>query len=226
MRYAVAQLVFLVVGLAACEGPSPTELTGNDSPLFASGEATAGEAVCHLRDGPMLGQVMTVNPNALPDHLSHGDCRVSSGLKGESCSCPIRIEADIDGRSQLILSPGSAQWHHYDYAAPGRLVDVGFCGRPQMTLPTIIDGIEWYPEWPDAPTEENRDCNCLSDSYEGIERRIPPGDLTPVLQRIQHRWPPAIVQYPTEANGYTTIIEFNDNGYNCAATYVVELSFE
>ena len=225
MRWRIPLVVVLVAFVAvSCDQQPPTAVSDDAAPLFAQGGHSAKQLICHLTDAPRLGTVKSISVNALPEHMAHGDCSAPEGTPGEACGCPIRIEADIDGRSHLILSPGSAQWHHYDYAAPGRLVEVD-CGRPQMTLPTIIDGIEWYPEWPDVPTEENRNCNCLSDTYEGIERRIPPAALTPVLNSIQYRWLPAIVQQPTAANGYTTIIEFDDNGFSCADTYIVELSF-
>jgi hypothetical protein len=136
----------------------------------------------------------------------------------------IRIEADIDGRSQLILSGKTAQWHHFDYAAPGRL-DTEFYSCPAVSEPTIINKDEWYPVWPDDPTPENRDCNCSSDLYEGVRPPVPSSDLTPVLNAIQYRWLPQIVQNPSAANGYTTIIEFDDNGFSCADTYIVEVSF-
>src|SRR5512136_271110 len=67
----------------------------------------------------------------------------------------IEIRADIDGRSQLILRGNTAQWHHFDAAAPGRQLFTNF--------PTTINGVDWYPIWPDKPDAENRECYCFSD---------------------------------------------------------------
>src|SRR5438874_2026299 len=47
------------------------------------------------------------------------------------------LRAWIDGRSDLILTGGSAHWHHFDYAAPGRLGGSDF--------PTYLDGVSWLP---------------------------------------------------------------------------------
>lgn len=47
----------------------------------------------------------------------------------------IRVQAWVDGRSQLVLQGDTARWHHFDYAAPGRL---GFANAP-----TTIDGVDW-----------------------------------------------------------------------------------
>ncbi|MBI4641246.1 MAG: hypothetical protein HY731_11160 [Candidatus Tectomicrobia bacterium] len=49
----------------------------------------------------------------------------------------LRVQAHIDGRSRLILRANTAQWHHLDFAAPGRH---GF-----VNLPTIINGVQWFP---------------------------------------------------------------------------------
>src|SRR4051812_24476594 len=54
----------------------------------------------------------------------------------------LRIEAWIDGRSDLIVVGNTAHWHHYDYAAPGREMFVN--------KPTLFDGVEWFPVWPNT----------------------------------------------------------------------------
>ena len=77
----------------------------------------------------------------------------------------ITIEALIDGRSQLILQSNTAQWFHIDFAAPGRHDDGNNGGRFE---PTVINGVEWLPVWPDEPDSENRNCNCFSDVFEGV----------------------------------------------------------
>jgi len=221
-----SSLTFLAaIAIVACGGDVPTdEGVGTESGQVLSQAGTV--QICHLTDGPLYGRVRVVNENAMSEHWSHGDCMADGALPGDACGCPIRIEAEIDGRSRLILSGETAQWHHLDYAAPGRLdSETNDCPNDPPPLPTIINGDEWYPVWPDVPDAENRNCDCTSDVYEGLGRRLPQTEMTPVLNTIQYRWRPAIVQYPNASNGYTTIIEFDDNGFTCAADYVVELNF-
>lgn len=67
------------------------------------------------------------------------------------------IEAYIDGRSELALTgygSGLMRWQHFEWAAPGRLNGA--------FLPTRVGPQSWYPDWPDEPDSENRDCYCYS----------------------------------------------------------------
>jgi len=67
------------------------------------------------------------------------------------------VEAYIDGRSTLSISgfgSGLLRWEHFDWAAPGRLGGA--------FLPTRVGRVNWYPDWPDDPDSENRDCHCAS----------------------------------------------------------------
>ena len=75
------------------------------------------------------------------------------------------VIAHIDGRSQLVIRGNSVQWLHLDNAAPGR--------EDIVTFPTIINGTSWKPEWPDEPTGENHDCQCVSSSFKGLEPPLP-----------------------------------------------------
>jgi hypothetical protein len=86
----------------------------------------------------------------------------------------IEIHADIDGRSQLILHGDTAQWHHFDFAAPGRQLFTNY--------PTTINDVDWYPNWPDVPDAENRDCNCFSDVFAGV---VPPLPAQPMEIDLQ-----------------------------------------
>ena len=233
MRVTSGMLLAMAAMLIAGCSEVPTDSdSSRASAAFDVSASAANQQICHLTNAtdlvsstPWPGNIIRVNEAALPAHLSHGDCTVREGAPGETCGCPIRIEADIDGRSQLILRGNTAQWHHIDFAAPGRLEDPSFCGRPQLYLPTVINDVEWYPVWPDVPSPENRGCDCDSDIYDDIVPAIPNSDRTPVLNVIQGRYRTQIVQAPSSTNDYTTIIEFDDNPYSCSSLYVVELSF-
>ena len=233
MKLAPRLLPTLAAMLIAGCSEAPTSSGSDQSAAnFDVLKSAANQQICHLTHAtdqnsntPWPGKVLSVSESALPAHLDHGDCMATEGAPGETCGCPIRIEADIDGRSQLVLRGSTAQWHHIDFAAPGRLEDPSFCGRPQLYLPTVINDLEWYPAWPDVPSPENRGCDCDSDIYDDIVPALPESALTPVLNVIQARYRARIVQAPSSTNDYTTIIEFDDNPYSCSSLYAVELSF-
>jgi len=122
----------------------------------------------------------------------------------------IRVEAFVDGRSQLILNGNTAQWRHFDYGGPGY----------DANLPTTINGRIWYPQWPGDP----RNCNgCYSASFNGVSPAISAVAQTVTLNAIQARENLSIVQQPSAGNAYTLIVEFDDNTTGGGAWYVVDL---
>jgi hypothetical protein len=127
----------------------------------------------------------------------------------------MRIQALIDGRSQLLLRGNTAQWHHFDFAAPGR--------HDFQNVPTVINGVVWLPVWPDQPDAENRDCDCVSDVFLGVEPPLPPTAAPVQLRTIRSRFDTQIVQQPTAANDFTLIIEFNDNPPGGDDFYIAEI---
>lgn len=129
----------------------------------------------------------------------------------------IRIKAHIDGRSQLVLRGDSARWHHFDYAAPGR--------HEFMNEPTVINNSSWFPVWPDFPDAENRDCRCLSDVFEGVASPLPTADFVEKVIPVQSRGDIRVVQRPTAENGYTLVIEFDDNPIPGSADYIVDVHY-
>jgi hypothetical protein len=132
-----------------------------------------------------------------------------------AAACPIRISAWIDGRSQLTLQGNTAQWHHFDANAPGR--------EGGVTEPTVINGITWFPVWPGDPGDPlNHDCDCDSDTFNGVNPPLPSEDMTVVLREIEVRQEVSIIQQPSAGNDYTLIIEFNDNEPGGADWYTVE----
>jgi hypothetical protein len=142
----------------------------------------------------------------------------------DSPEIAIEIRADIDGRSQLILRGDTAQWQHFDFAAPGRENFTNF--------PTTINAIDWYPIWPDVPDAENRDCNCFSDVFVGVAPAVPDQLMEvelEILSVVRHDDPTqlpgtaSIVQFPGPENGFTIIVEFDDNGPGGSAFYDVRL---
>jgi hypothetical protein len=139
------------------------------------------------------------------------------------------VRAYIDGRSRLMLDTGTAQWLHLDYAAPGRLE----CNLGQPVEPTVFAPIQgsipstmsqsWYPQWPDVPDCENRDCNCTSDVFTGVVPALPNASFAVALELVDSRGLSWIVEQPTSANGYRVVIEFDDVALPGAAWYEVVL---
>lgn len=140
--------------------------------------------------------------------------KISSDFRPKSA---ITVEALIDGRSQLILRKNTAQWHHFDFAAPGR--------HEFVNLPTVINGKEWFPVWPDVPDAENRDCQCYSSIFKGVKPVLHP-NMPPVeINVLQGRGSVVIVEYPSKANGNALVIEFDDDPYGGPAMYQIEIIF-
>ncbi len=123
------------------------------------------------------------------------------------------IEAYIDGRSELTLRGygwGIMRWSHYDWAAPGRLNGA--------FLPTRVGPDAWYPDWPDVPDSENRDCHCFSSIASHYLFLWPgPYDLDPRLRRGRG------TASATMVSASDVIISFNDNAFPGAEWYTVSL---
>lgn len=128
----------------------------------------------------------------------------------------LTIEALVDGRSWLILQKNTLQWYHLDFAAPGRLEFVD--------VPTLINGQEWFPVWPDVPDAENRDCYCYSNVFKGVKPVLNPKKLVEI-NVLQGRGMVSFVQYPSKDNDNTLILEIDDNPYGGAVLYEIEFVF-
>lgn len=134
----------------------------------------------------------------------------------------IEVQAQIDGRDLLILKGNTMQWHHLDFAAVGR--------ERGGNAPTLIGGllssndtaILWLPVWPLPPPDEIR-FEALSSVLQGIRPSIPADDLVWKAEKIFGRGEVKIVEQPTSANGFTLIVEFDDNAFGGSTFYGVVL---
>lgn len=126
----------------------------------------------------------------------------------------LNIRAYVDGNSQLVIQGNTAYWYHNSAAAPGRHMG--------LNEPTLINGMEWYPTWPDIPDEENRDCNCVSSLFSGIYPALPQ-NVRFALNVIQARHAVSISQQPSPMNNYTLIIDFDDGPPAGADWYEIEV---
>lgn len=128
----------------------------------------------------------------------------------------LRVEVLMDGRSHLLVRGSTVQWLHLDNAAPGR--------HAGANAPTVIDGVDWLPVWPDADGDlENRDCGCLSDVYDGLAVALPAASASATVTEIQARGSASIVEEPSAGNNYTLVFEVNDNGLGGSDDYIVEV---
>jgi PKD repeat protein len=127
----------------------------------------------------------------------------------------IRVSVLIDGRSQLILRGNTAQWHHFDHAAPGRW------GRND---PTTINAAQWFPAWPGF-SGEVRCGGCFSDVFGGVSPALPAAPVVITVTPVRARVPVVVLQQPSADNNYTAVVEFNDNGPFGGDTYTVDLAF-
>lgn len=122
------------------------------------------------------------------------------------------VDAYIDGRDDLVLLGGTAQWLHLDYAAVGRW---NF-----QNLPTYFNGVAWTPDWPGhPPPDEIRVNGAASSVFTGLTPAMPSGPMTVTLTNLTAgRGLVSIVQYPHISNAYTLKVEFNDNDIGEPAT--------
>ncbi len=157
--------------------------------------------------------------------------RVGDEPGGQPAEChpvekTLRVRAEIDGRSQLLVRNFMARWRHFDHAAPGRLnyspnnADASLVEQPE---PTWINGERWDPEWPGPG--ENRDCQgCESSVYASPKMLVPDRESHVTLRVLQARHEVRLLE--PEGDGGTLVVEFDDNPPGGDDWYEVELTFE
>jgi hypothetical protein len=127
----------------------------------------------------------------------------------------LRVEALIDGESHLIIKGTTVHWRHYIYAAPGRW---NF-----QILPIKLNGVDWYPTWPDVPDSENRSCNgCLSSTTQ-IPIGVPTVPSTATWTEVQTRRAQGIVQQPSAENDWELVVLISDYMVGGSADYIVDI---
>ena len=134
----------------------------------------------------------------------------------------LSVQAWIDGRDLLHISPNGLYWHHLDYAAVGRLEGAN---QPTKILMRSYAGLSrrapWHPEW-NCPDWECRDYQTDSSTFRfGLP--LPSKYQLISVGILQERQSITVYQYPSAANGYETIIDFNDDGWGGADWYAIQL---
>jgi len=138
----------------------------------------------------------------------------------------LTIRAMIDGRDQLVLRGGTAQWHHLDYAAVGR--HDGLDEPTYFTLDLngyrLMNAFAWTPAWSTAAPDEIRREE-WSSVFGGLAVSLPREEQTLALSNVTARSSTSIIQAPTAENQYTTIIEFDDNAPGGHDWYEITLTY-
>ena len=130
----------------------------------------------------------------------------------------LNIRTYIDGRSQLIIMDNALYWHHLAFDAPGRWEFA------EVSRPTYLNQVDWEPTWPDIPDSTNDFCNCNSSLYRGIPNLARTNQRV-WLDIVQGRGRVFVTQHPNADNGYTLIVELDDNTFEGAAWYDINLNY-
>jgi hypothetical protein len=138
----------------------------------------------------------------------------------------LTVTVFVDGRDLLYINHGKLHWHHLDFAPPGWWSGQNFpTGLLMNHSKRSEQNINWIPQWICPP--ENPGCYSLevdsSDFLMGL--RLPPKYQITDMQVIRARESIGVYQYPSADNHYTTIIDFNDDGWGGADWYQVVLTF-
>lgn len=117
----------------------------------------------------------------------------------------VRVQASIDGLSELILRDNTAQWYHIEYSPPGQ---------------TLLNGIGW------TPTGLSSFCNCLSDVFAGVAPAIPQDATNFSVLKSSGRGEVTLVELPSSANSFTLRVRFDDVAPGGADNYDVTVRYD
>ena len=150
---------------------------------------------------------------------------LQGGVMKMSDVTTIEIEALIDGRDLLIIDDDTLQWQHLDFAAVGRHEGRNEPTAISTTLDgvTVMDRVEWFPEWSAPPPDEIRREE-FSSIFSGLMPALPPSDFSVSLNAIEARNAITIAEFPSEENDFSIIVDFNDNPIGGSTTYIAELT--
>ncbi len=131
-----------------------------------------------------------------------------------SLAATLRVEAYIDGKSQLLIQDGEVYWYNLEKSPPG------IPQNPDENFPTVLNGLDWLPIWNDPPCQD-----CASSVYTNLCPRLGTSDQTVILNTLQARGSVSIFQQPSSGNQHELIVEFNDP-VGGGAWYIIELAYD
>jgi len=136
------------------------------------------------------------------------------------------VTADIDGRSDLIVTGNRLMWQQFEWGTVG-LYNPNY---PSTILTTTVNGVTvlnnyaWTPIWPSTAVYGNY--GNFSSTFTGLNPGAPvQQNMSVALTVEQARYSLTLVQHPSSSNGYTTIVEFNDNPPGGDDLYRAKLTF-
>lgn len=138
----------------------------------------------------------------------------------------VTITAFVDGRDLFYMTPKKLHWHHLDYEVVGR-----YGGRNWPTG-LLMDRqapntqyLSWIPDWPC----HNWSCEGeqVDSSKFALDFPLPSRYQLVDLKVLQapDGGSVTVYQYPSADNGYTAIIDFNDDPLGGPHFYQVQLTF-
>jgi hypothetical protein len=147
---------------------------------------------------------------------------IGAVAQARSDTITLDVTADIDGRDDLIIVGDTLQWQHFDFTPVG-LHNPDY---PSTILTTTLNGVTelnsyaWTPTWPNGTGS-----GAMSSVFSGLSPSVPLQDMTVTLDVEQARDSLTLVQLPSATNGFTTVLEFNDDGFGGDALYEGQLTF-
>ncbi|WP_347989878.1 hypothetical protein [Methylomonas sp. AM2-LC] len=144
----------------------------------------------------------------------------------------LEVTANIDGRSDLIISGNNVTWQQFDYGTVG-LYNPDFSSTILSMTSTVnnnqsLNYYVWNPTWPDMTTGLNsygNDGGVLSSTFSGLYPGAPQQPFIVTLTTEVGRGTISLIQLPTLSNHYTTIVDFNDNPIGGSANYKALINF-
>lgn len=166
----------------------------------------------------MVTQPASTKPQTVPIKLYSGfnATTTSSALPAQPPGS-IRVQAYIDGRSQLRIKGATAQWYHNEYAAPGM--------HNNLNRPTVLNDKDWHPKFIDAGPFAAIGFLSVSDIYDGIAPPLPAKAVEVKIQKVRARGNVRVLQQPAADNDFTLVIEIDDADAGGPIDYVVDLVF-
>ena len=133
----------------------------------------------------------------------------------------LKVKAWIDGRSQLIIRGNTVQWHNLSFNAPGYENPYGDPPAPTYLTTKDMKTVAWTPgDWSNGTSDDT-----TSDKFTSLSAPLAAVDQSVTLKANHVRDTAAIVQQPDSGNGYTLIVEFNDEESSSAYWYQVTLDY-
>ena len=131
----------------------------------------------------------------------------------------LNVKAWIDGESQLIIQGNTVQWHNLAYVAPGYEAQTKLL--PTYLTTAHMGTVAWKPTgWSDGTYGDT-----TSAPFTKLKLPLAAAEQTVILNKISVRVNATIAQQPAAANGFTLIVDFDDQSESSADWYEVSLEY-